>query len=232
MKFFDFLVIQNSLLKFERKTAKLLDNDCLFSHLYKSPSGRSCDCSCYLASKIISILNVVSIALGTLMTIHAIKRFLVTLKIISLLIVGAGLFSSIVRAEVLGVSADEPVVHSDYLTWNSSDLSYWLNQYVGVGLEQRQLLTPNRQETLTSTNLVVGTQLSERFIVSGNAGFLSWPTANSEYTSLKSKQSIYWGISTRWRLNNQVSLKAQWQQIEFDEKEQRLIMGVDVKLSF
>lgn len=166
------------------------------------------------------------------MTIHAIKRFLVTLKIVCLLMVGTGLLSSIVRAEVLGVRVDEPVVHRDYLTWNSSDLSYWLNQYVGVGLEQRQLLTTNRQEALTSTNLVVGTQLFERFIVSGNAGVLSWSTANNEYPQLKNKQSIYWGISTRWRLNNQVSLKAQWQQIEFEEKEQRLIMGVDVKLSF
>jgi len=140
--------------------------------------------------------------------------------------------NSVARADEQVSNFNQSAVQTDYLAWNNSDLSYWLNQYVGVGIDRRQITTPSQPDVITSTNLVIGTQLSQRFIVAGNAGFLSWSANNNEHIVPKLKDSIYWGVSTHWRISKQVSLKAQWQQIELNQKEQRLMMGVDVKLSF
>jgi len=166
------------------------------------------------------------------MTIHAIKRVCLNYSLWVLALLAFSSVNTVARADEQVSNLNQSAVQTDYLAWNNSDLSYWLNQYVGVGIDRRQLIIPNQSDAITSTNLVIGTQLSERFIVAGNAGFLSWSANNSEHTVPKSKDSIYWGLSTHWLISKQVSLKAQWQQIELNQKEQRLMMGVDVKLSF
>lgn len=128
--------------------------------------------------------------------------------------------------------SEQQVQYGGYLAWNTSE-PYWFNRYVGVGLEQRNLPSFNAsQEGFTSTNVVIGTQLFDRLMLSGNAGYLSWANASINRTQQLGEQPVYWGLSTRWRLNRRVDLKAQWQQIHTDQVESLLLMGIDVKLNF
>ena len=166
------------------------------------------------------------------MTIYAIKRLHFTPKYLVLMVFCWSFVSANVRADQPLNDINISAAQTDYMAMNNTDLSFWLNQYIGVGLDQRQLTLVNKDEAVTATNLVIGTQVYDRFIVSGNAGLLSWSANNNEYILSKQQDSLYWGLSTHWRLNKRISLKAQWKQIEFKKKEQRLLMGSDVKLNF
>lgn len=159
-----------------------------------------------------------------------ITRHYISRTLMALLLTG---YWAIMPAAIAGSLSQHQPIQYGYLTWNASE-PYWFNQYVGVGVEQRELAGANQPQPiwLTSANLVIGGRLFERLMVSAKAGYLSWPGNDASKAQQLTENPVYWGVSTRWRLNRQVAVKAQWQQIQLEQKEHLFLMAIDVRFSF
>ena len=141
-----------------------------------------------------------------------------------------GCISSVVAAQN---HAENLPDNGAYLSWNVSE-PYWFNRHIGIAVEQSNTYyhTDPIPNHVTKTNFVVGTKLFSRLTLTGNAGYLSWPSTGVALVEVNDDKKLYWGLSTQWQFNQRISFKAQWQQINLEQKEQLLLMGVDIKLSF